>query len=888
MMTKLRPLLWRLRALVGREQMDRDLEAEIASHLAEATDEFIRQGLAPEDARLAARRSFGGVAQTAEVYRQVRSFRWLDDLARDVRFGARMLRRDRWVTLAAVCALAIGIAANVTVFATTNALLLRDLPFDAPDRIIAVGTLDKGVRTLTSGVSFPDLQDWRAANQTVEGLAAMREVAMTLSDDRIGPEPLIGSYVSANAFGLLRQRPLLGRDFVPDDDRRGAVPVVMLGHSVWRNRYGSDPNVLGRTTRVNGVPSVVIGVMPDGFGFPARSRLWQPLAVLPETTLAARDARMLSAFGRLAPGADFERAVTDLQRTGTGLAQQYPETNRDVVPIAAPFHERSVGRRGRTTFPVLMGVAAIVLLMACANVANLLLARAAVRSHEMAIRMAIGAGRGQIVRQLLVESLLLATMAGVVGWVLAVAAIHAISSALPSDLPYWIRFSLDQRVLAFSVAVSVATALLCGLMPAVHTSRPTVSGVLGQTGRGGGGTARSHRWSSGLVVFQLALTPVMLTGGGLILRSIVAQYEMDAGVDHSGLLSARIDLPEARYPTSADRARFYQRLDERLGRVPGLTAALASHVPFGGGTPRNLWRDDETVVAQPRRPRVLVVTTGPRYFDAFRAALSRGSQPPLVEPASRPSVVLNAWLAASVFPGEDPIGRRVRLIPARGPSSAPDTFTVVGVAPNIRQSSTADVSGRDGVAYVSYGSNAVASARVVARSALDPVTAASLLREQVRAVDPDLAVSELMTVDDLLHASDERVGLRVFGSMFVVFAAVALVLATVGLYAVTAYSAAQRTREVGLRIALGARHAQIVWLVTRNAAVQLGIGLSLGMVGAIGVGQLLKSLLVGTNAIDPATMVAVAGLLAAVGFVACLVPARRAMRLDPAAVFRGE
>ena len=502
-------------------------------------------------------------------------------------------------------------------------------------------------------------------------------------------------------------------------------------------------------------------------------------------------------------------------------------------------------------FPVLMGVAGIVLLMACANVANLLLTRAAVRSHEISIRMAIGAGRAQIIRQLLVESLLLATLAGAVGWALSVAAIHAISSALPSDLPYWIRFTVDSRVLAFSVAVSVATALLCGLVPAVQTSRPA-AGALAETGRGGG-TTRSHRWSYGLVVFQLALTPVLLTGGGLMMRSIVAQYQTDAGVNSDGLLSARFDLPDTMYPTADGRARFYQQLEERLGRVPGLIAALASHAPFGGGTPRHLWRDNETVGTQLKRPRVLVVTIGPRYFDAFRARIVRGAEPPLVESGGGASAVLNEWLAASVFPGEDPIGRRVRLTLPRGTSTLPEWFTVVGIAPNIRQGSTADVSGRDGVVYVSYGTNPLAGATLIARSAVDLSTATGLLREQVRAVDPDLALFEVMALDDVLDASDERVGLRVFGSMFVAFAAVALLLASVGLYAVTAYAAVQRTREIGLRVALGARPRQIVWLVTRNAAVQLGIGLSIGMVGAAGIGQLLESLLVGTAAIDPVT-----------------------------------
>jgi putative ABC transport system permease protein len=584
-----------------------------------------------------------------------------------------------------------------------------------------------------------------------------------------------------------------------------------------------------------------------------------------------------------------EQAAADLSGIGGALGQQYPATNRDIAPIVAPYGDRSVGGRVRSTLPVLMGVVAVVLLMACANVANLLLARAAVRSHEISVRMAIGAGRAQIIRQLLIESLLLAALAGAVGWGFSVAAIRVISSALPSDLPYWIRFTMDGRVFAFSAGVCLATAFLFGLVPALQTAKLGIANILVEAGRATAGSVRSRRWAHGLVVFQLALTPILLTGGGLMMRSIVAQYDIDAGVDTDRIMWARLDLPDAKYPAAEDRVRFYQQLDERLAEVPGLVAATASNAPFGGGAGRNLWRDDEAVSKEPRRPRVLVVTTGPRYFETFRRRIVRGSELPLLEAeGGATSVLLNQWLATAVFPGEDPMGRRIRLTLPNGTSPGPEWFTIVGIAPDIRQSSTEDASGRDGVVYLSYGTNPLPIAGIVARSDADRSVVATVLREQVRAVDPDLPLFEVMTLDDLLAASDERVGLRVFGTMFAVFAVVALLLATVGLYAVTAYAAAQRTREIGVRVALGAQAKQIWWLVTRSAALQLGIGLSLGMVGAAGIGRLLGSVLIGTRAMDPVTLLAVAGLLAAVGLAACLLPARRAMRLDPAAVLRYE
>ena len=437
-------------------------------------------------------------------------------------------------------------------------------------------------------------------------------------------------------------------------------------------------------------------------------------------------------------------------------------------------------------------------------------------------------------------------------------------------------------------------------MPALQTSKASAARTLAEGGRASAGTVRSRRWAHGLVVFQLALTPVLLTGGALMMRSIVAQYEMDAGVETARIIWARVDLPDAKYPTEEGRARFYQQLDERLAGVPGLTAGLVSHAPFGGGVGRFLWRDDETVDREARRPRVLVVTTGPRYLETFGRKIVRGSEVPLVEAGrtmsgSAPaSIVLNEWLAATLFPGEDPIGRRIRLTAPGGTSTSgaasteAEWFTVAGIAPNIRQSGTEDASGRDGVVYVSYGANAVSRAGIVARSDADPSVVAGLLREQVRAIDPDLPLYEVMPLDDLLAGSDARVGLRVFGTMFVAFSVVALLLATVGLYAVTAYTAAQRTREIGVRVALGAQKTQIWWLVTRSAAWQLGIGLSIGMIGAVGIGRLLASVLVGTRTIDPLIFLAVAALLTVVCLAACFLPARRAMRLDPAAVLRSE
>jgi putative ABC transport system permease protein len=885
----MRSIFRRLRSHFSRKQLDRELDEEIRSHVERLTEQFRADGVDEVEARRRALVEFGGLETLREEAREAWGLRFLEDLARDIRQARRMLTRTPGQTAVIVALLAIGIAANSTVFTVVNGILLRDLPFDEPDRIVALGTRGSNFRTYRAGVSYPDFRDWQAATESFDDLGVMREATMNVGDDRTSPERFVGSYISANAFRLIGKQPVLGRDFLEGDDRPGAAPVVIIGHSLWRNRYASDPGVVGTTIRVNGVPSIVIGVMPDGFSFPTRSRLWQPVALLPEEARTRRDARDLSAFGRLADGVQIEQAAAELSGIGAALDERYPETNEGISPIVAPYRYRSVGGNARSTLPVLMGVVALVLLMACANVANLLLACAAHRSHEIAIRTAIGAGRLQIIRQLLVEGLLFSTFGGVVGWALSVAAIRIVSTALPSDLPYWIDFTMDGRVLVFLVAVSLGTTLLFGLVPALQASRPGSASIVVETGRTNTGGVRRRRWASGLVVFQLALTPILLAGGGLMMRSIVAQFQADAGVEIAGITWARLDLPELTYAQTEDRVRFYRQLDERLAATPGVVAALASHAPFGGGAVRNLWRDDELNRDEPQRPPVLVVTTGPRYFSAFRTGLVRGSEPALLEAEDgAASVIVNQWLAGAVFPGEDPIGRRIHLAPLDDPSRAARSFTIGGIAPDIRQGSTEDANGQRGVAYVSYGIDPLPGAAIVARSDADTSLVGEVLREQVRAVDPDLPLFDVMTLDDNLALSDERVGLRVFGTMFVVFALVALLLATAGLYAVTAYAAFQRTREIGIRVALGARANEIWWLVIRAAVLQLSIGLSIGMLGAVGIGQLLESILVGISPTDPVTLFGIAGVLAAAGFCACFIPARRALRLDPAAVLRSD
>ena len=881
----MRRFLSRLLGLFRRNALNARLDEEVQTHLDALAAEYERSGATPEQARLAARRAFGGVEQVKEVHRDARTFSVVTDCLRDARFGLRLLARERWFTAAAVLVLSLGIAANNTVFVLVNGLLLRDLPFADPDRIVTIGTSVGGGRT---GISYRDLQDWSPAQRTLDGLAAANETTMNVSDESRAPERTVGSYISANAFDLIGHVPEIGRGFDARDDRPGAAGVVLLSDALWRNRYGADRAVIGQTIRVNGVSAIVIGVMADGLAFPARSRLWMPLSHLPVETRERRDARVLEGIGRLAPGATPAQAAGDLGRV---LATADLAANREVRPRVAMFRYGVLGGRLREALPILMMMVGFVLLIACANVANLLLARAAYRTREIAVRVAVGATRAQIVRQLLVESVLLASLAGIAGFWLSALAVNAFWDALSQlrdgvreGLPYWIRFDMDWRVFTFLTLVCLGTGIVFGLVPALDASRTGIVSRLVQAATGYTGTMRQRRWSTRLVVAQLALTPMLLAGAGLMVRSIIAQQEMDAGVRTAGLVRVRFVLTGPKYATNSQRAHLYRELEERLADTPGMRVTLASHAPFEGASTQRLSIDGRIIDG--REGLVSLVTVGRRYFATLAApALRGGNFGAEDEGRSVVTAIVNEQFAATYFANSDPIGHRLGLTGRDGRAFDAE---VVGVAPNIRQSSTESQEGVESIVYVTYAANPIAQASILARTDVAPGTVADAVGRHMRAIDPDVPLYDVMTLDDSLAMSDERVGLRVFGTIVTLIGAIALLLSTLGLYAATAYATAQRTREIGIRVALGSRPSQIGWLVAAQAAGQLVIGLSIGMGGALGVNQIMRGVLVGIGATDYPTLASVALLLMLVTGVASAVPATRAMRINPVAVLRND
>jgi predicted permease len=664
-----------------------------------------------------------------------------------------------------------------------------------------------------------------------------------------------------------------------------------------KNRYGGDPGVIGKTIRVNDVPSVVVGVMPEGFKFPVNADLWQPLAVLPGLEEQQRNARPLAVFGRLAVGVSFAQANAEMLAIGRRLSVDYPDTNQNVQPRVQTFNDRVNGGPIKWVFLSLLGAVAFVLLIACANVANLLLARSAHRAREISVRVSIGASRWRIIRQLLVESVLLAIISGILAFGLAVIGIRLFDAATQDvGKPYWIEFTMDGVVFAYMAAICLGTAILFGLAPALHVAKTDVNEVLKEGGRSGSAGTRVRRWSGALVIGELALTLALLAGAGFMMRNFLALYRMDLGIDTSRLIVMSLALPERKYPSLEQRLAFYQRLEERLRANTRIrSVSIASNVPLQGGFARRLEVDGRPLAAGEQPPEVTMLTVDPRYFETLGLTLLRGRA--FTDYDGTPgqeSAIINARFAQMHFPNEDPIGRRITLridlaggAPPAGGIPVALAATIVGIAPNIRQRNI-ERAEMDPVAYLPYRSDPRAFMNLFARTDGDPNTATPILREEVRAIDPDLPLFNIRTLDESL--ARQRWAFRIFGTMFAIFAGIALVFSAVGLYAVTAYSVVQRTAEIGIRMALGAQSKEVLGLFLRRAFVQLGIGLTLGVASAFGVGKIFEGgqLLIQTSAGDPLLIGTIAILLAAVAIIACIVPARRATTLDPVIALRRE
>lgn len=866
--------------------LDHELDEELRFHLEMLAADNLRRGMSTEEARRAAASSVGNVSVLKEQHRDERALPAVESLWQDVRFACRLMVKDRWYSAVAVGALALGIGVNALGFTIINAAFLRDLPFAEPDRLFTLSWNNRANRR--TNLSQVELQDWRAHSKTMPEMAGYRRSAMNISDDRALPEEVSGTFVTVDAFSVLRQQPLLGRTFSPADGTPGAQPVAALGAAVWRARYGADPSVLGKVIRINGEPATIVAVMPDGMRFPDGSDLWVPVVTRPD--LQQRTLRDLTAFGRLADGASQQQAQAELNSIALRLTAAYPDAYRDLSRARVEtFNERFVGGPGRIMFFAMMGAVTLVLLIACANVANLLLSRSVQRGREIAMRIALGATRWRVVRQLFIESLILGMAGAAMGLLIASIGAELFDAVFPdSVLLFWIKFTVDKVVFTYVAALGVLTAILFGLAPALHVSKTNSYEILKDGARSHTGGPRL-RWLSGsIVIAQVTLAVLLLSGAGLMARTFMKHYQLDLGFDLDRVLTMQLQLPASKYPDAAARQSFFDRLEPRLAAIAGLDSiALANAVPPHDGGER-LLEVDRAAGPTSNPPRfVSVVTVSPGFFDVMTVPLQRGRLLSDIDGSpGLETVVVNAMLVEQFFRGEDPIGRKIRfttrdMVPGR----PQDVWrTIVGVTETVVTGSPQD-GYVNAVAYLPYRQESPPRANLLMRSALPADAVMESVRQVVQGIDRDQPVYTIQTVRQRL--AEDRWIYRLFGGFFAVFAMIALLLAAVGLYAVMAYSVSRRTQEIGVRMAVGAMRNQVSWLVFKQGARHVLIGLTLGLLGSIPLTGILESMM-STSGNDPVMFAAVTLLLLVVAITACLIPAHRATRIDPLIALRGD
>ena len=796
----------------------------------------------------------------------------------DIRLSFRTLMKNPGFTAVAVTMLALGIGVNATVFTVTNAVLFKGFPFvDRNDRIVYISG------PYACCVSYPDFEDWRAQAKSFEGMAVVHGIGIILSDKSGFPERYEATEVSAGTFQLIGQSPILGRDFTSSDETPGAAPVAILSYGFWENRFGKDPSIIGRTVRMNGAPTTVIGVMAQGFSFPQRQALWVPL--VPTPNVQRREARDLwFVFGRMAEGVTIESARAEMKTIGSRLANAYPLTNQDFFPVVQNFHEFFIGRNATMIYGSMWGAVGFVLLIACANLANLLLARAINRSREISVRIALGAGRWRIIRQLLVESVMLSTMGGVFGWWIAQWGVRAYEIAMIQKSPWMIvDYTMDYRVLGYLIAISIGTGLLFGLAPASRLLKLDVNATLKDGGRGATGGGRAKKLSSLLVIGEMALAVVLLAGAGVMIRSFLKVYTSDVGVSTANTLIAYVGLPAANYPRPEAQISFYDRLKTRLEAIPGVESiAIADRLPTSGTRRLPYEIAGAAAVDERRRPRLAALVISPAYFQTLGAAVLAGREFHDADGVSGvPVVIVNERFADNFWPGEDPLGKRLRLFEGATPEA---WLTVVGVVSNIVQN---DATRQEfsPLIYLPYRQKPAATMWVLARTRVPPGGLATAFRREVQALDADLPIYGPFAMAERLEVYSNS---RFYGVLFLMFAAIALLLASIGMYTVIAHSVSQRTQEIGIRIAIGATARDIRKLVLTQGMLPLGIGLTLGLAASIAVNRVLQAELVQVSPADPLALVFASAALVLSDTLGCLIPARRAMRVDHVVALRHE
>jgi predicted permease len=882
MLNKLRLML---RAVLHRAQMERELDEELRFHLEKEIEQNITRGMNAEEARLAALRSFGGVERVKEESRDVRGVRFLEELGQNLRYGSRLLAKNPGFAAVAVLTLGLGIGVNTAIFSVVNAVLLRPLPFDNPDQLVMVWQTNPQRGISQDLVSPANLNDWQQQSHTVRQFAAFNPRGFSLTGTG-EPEQLPGTFVSVELFPMLGANPLLGRNFLPDEGRPGGNRSVIISFALWQRRFGGDPNLLGKPLTLNGAIYTVVGIMPAKFQFPIQgqfpipvSEIWAPQSFDPAQL--NRGNRDLFAIGRLQPGVSIEEAQAEMSTIAQGLAEQHPDTNRGTGVYLVGYHQQLTGNL-RPALLVLLGAVVFVLLIACANVANLLLARAAARQRELAIRTALGAGRSRLVRQLLTESVLLSMLGGALGLALALWNFNAIVAALPAHMPRASEIQIDWKVLVFTFAVAVMTGVIFGLVPAVHASRLNLNEALKESGGKGTGGFVRHRVRNLLVVTEVALAMVLLVGAGLLIRSFYRLQQVNPGFNTENVLSVPISIPQRRYPDGNARAAFVNRIMEKLKAMPGVqTVGGVTTLPLSGEySSRSFIVEGQPISPGDRQVANMRAATTD-YFRLMSIPIVKGRGFTEQDHIDAPTVVIiNETFERLYFPNEDPIGKRI-VSPA---SSDGIPLTIVGVAGDVRNGGPEDEPKPE--FYYSYFQNQIPFLVIAIRTAGEPAGMIPAVRREIWSEDKDLPLSSISTLEQLLSrtTAERRFNLLLLG----LFSGLALVLAVVGIYGVVSYAVTQRTHEIGLRLALGAQHGDVRKLVIKQGMIPVVAGIAIGLGGALALTRLMKSLLFGVSATDPLTFVGLSLLLIVVALAACWIPARRATKVDPLLALRYE
>ena len=881
----------RLLTLVRPGRRIRDIDDEIAFHLAMRQAAHERDGLAHEIARRTAARQFGNVTALKEQTRDMWTFPSFESLVQDLRYALRTLRRAPAFALVAVLVLAIGIGATTAMFSLVDAMLVRGLPYPDADRLVLlIGNVQRAGGVERRGNSYPDHVDWRARATSFEDMAAYTTLIATLqgADE---PERIVGEAVSAPYFTLLGVSPTHGRAFTPEEDavpNRGAV--VILSDGLWRRRFGADPSILNRTIQLGARSYTIVGIMPPGFtGVTDTAQFWEPFAQS-GTPFDNRGSRGFQTLARLKPGATLAAARAELDTISRQLAAAYPQTNDKRAVEVSPLAD-FVLQQLRPVVIALMAAVTLVLLIACANVAGLLIGRSDARQREIAVRTALGAGPGRLLRQLVTESCVLAMLGAAAGMAIAQISLPSLVAASPVAFPTFVQPQLSLSVLAFGLVIALLSGVMLGIAPMMHARLHRLSDALNSSARGGSSGMRSQRLRSALVIAEVALAVVLLAGAGLMIRSIQKLAAIDPGFEAANVLMVNATVPRQTAPpaapgaASAAPARFvssHGELLDRIRAVPGVeSASLASDLPYGGSSAIFYSAEGDATVAAETMPRAYIHRVTPEFFATLRIRLEAGRTfLPSEERPDSPAVIVSHNVTRRFWPNQDPLGKRIKF---GAPGSQNPWLTIVGVVDEVKYRGLPENPTRDPDLYLPYIDRATQG--VVVRTRVEPSSLASAIRAAIRDANASIVTFNARTLADVV--AQQSSASRFTSWLLSVFAATALVLSVVGLYGVMSFLVAQRTREFGIRLALGASRSEIVRRVLRDGAWRVAIGAAIGLAATTGLARLLAGLVYGVGTFDVSSLVAVA-MLVVVAIAACGIPAVRATRVDPAIALRNE